>query len=68
VTALFLKLEKDLRQSFERYFILSLLSEGLADLKILTVDAAQIAQPEKDIAGSPSADQRRLFAKVRRVS
>jgi hypothetical protein len=68
VTALLLKLQKDFREPLERDFILALLAERLTNLVVLAIDAAQIAKPEKDIAGSATSNESGLFSKVRCVS
>jgi len=48
-------------------FILKLLFVSLGDLVVLAIDAAKIAVAEEDVSCAFTADQRRLFTKVRRV-
>jgi hypothetical protein len=67
VAALILKLKKNIGQSLERHFVLSLLAESLADLIILAVDAPEVAKPKKNIARTISSHERRLFAEMRGV-
>lgn len=62
-----MKLKKNIGQSLERNFVLSLLAEGLADLMVLAIDATQVAKPNKDIARAVLSHKRRLFAEVRSV-
>ena len=46
-------------------FILKLLFVSLGDLVVLAIDAAKIAVAEEDVSCAFTADQRRLFTKVR---
>ena len=68
VTAASLQFEHHFGEAFVRRFIFLLRFPGLRDLKILAIDAAQIAVAEKDVARAARAGQNRLFAKVRRVA
>jgi hypothetical protein len=47
--------------------ILNLLFVRLGNLVVLAIDTAQVAVAEEDVAGPFCADERGLFAKVRRV-
>ncbi len=68
VAAAHLKFEHYFREAFVRRFIFPLRFPGLRDLKILAIDAAQIAVAEKDVTRAACAGQNRFFAKVRRVA
>ncbi len=63
-----LQFEHNCGESFVRDFIRALLFVRLRDLKVLAIDAAQIAVAEKDISRAVCAGQTRLFAEMRRVT
>ena len=68
MTAPLLQLQHHLGQAFVRDLILLLLTPDLRDLVILTIDAAEIAVAEKDVAGAVRSAQTWLLAKVGRVA
>ena len=67
VTALRLQLNHYLDESLVGNLIFKLLFVCLRDLIVLTIDASQIAIAKEDVPGSMLADERRLFAEMRRI-
>ena len=59
-----LKFQHHLRHPLERDFVLPLFSPILADLEVLTVNAAEVAIAEKDISDAVRSAERRLFAEM----
>jgi hypothetical protein len=67
MTTALLQLEHYFRQTLVGYLIFDLLLVGLGNLIVLTVDTAQVAIAEEDVAGAFGSHQRRFFAEMRRV-
>jgi hypothetical protein len=66
MTASTLKLEHHCGQAFVCDLIPDLFLVLLGDLKVLAIDAAEIAITKKDITRTACASKRRFFAEVRR--
>jgi len=67
MAAAFLQLEHHFRQAFVSDLILYFFAVTLRNLKVLAIDASQIAVAKKYVAGAFGPDQGGFFAKVRGV-